>query len=138
MVKLPGNKSIISEKYNRSFSEAFRRQKVQEIAKGVLSISVLCTLHSISRTTVYKWIYLYSGIEKGVKTVVQMESEQQKTLYLQQRLGELERIIGQKQMEIDYFNKAFEILSEEVGYDLKKKYEQQRLSGLEKTAIAMK
>ena len=67
-----------------------------------------------------------------------MESEQQKTLYLQQRLGELERIIGQKQMEIDYFNKAFEILSEEVGYDLKKKYEQQRLSGLEKTAIAMK
>ncbi len=49
-----------------------------------------------------------------------MESEQHKTLYLQQRLGELERIIGQKQMEIDYLNKALEISSEELGYDLKK------------------
>ena len=107
MEKLPGNKSIISEKYNCSFRGFFRGQKVQEIAKGVLSIPVLFTLHSISRTTVYKWIYLYSGIVKGVKTVVQTESEQQKTLYLQQRLGELERIIGQKQMEIDYFQQGF-------------------------------
>jgi transposase-like protein len=136
MVKI--KQSIISDKYNRHFSEVFKREKVKEIEKGVLVISVLCKLYSISRTTVYKWIYLYSSIEKGVKTVVQMESEQQKTLYLQQRLGELERIIGQKQMEIDYFNKAFEILNEELGYDLKKKYEQQRLSGLEKIAMGMK
>lgn len=138
MVKIQTKQSIISDKFNRYFSEAFKREKVKEIEKRVLTIPVLCKLHSISRTTVYKWIYLYSSIEKGVKTVVQMESVQQKTLYLQQRLGELERIIGQKQMEIDYFNKAFEILSEELGYDLKKKYEQQRLSGLEKTTMGMK
>lgn len=138
MVKIHTKASIINEKYNRHFSETFRREKVKEIEKGILTISVLCKLHSISRTTVYKWIYLYSGIEKGVKTVIQMESEQQKTLYLQQRLGELERIVGQKQMEVDYLNKAFEILSKELGYDLKKKYEQQRLSGLEKTITATK
>ena len=138
MVKIQTNQLILKDKYNRHFSEAFKKEKVKELEKGVLVISVLCKLHSISRTTVYKWIYLYSSIEKGVKTVVQMESEQQKTLYLQQRLGELERIIGQKQMEIDYFNKAFEILGEELRYDLKKKYEQQRLSGLEKTTMGMK
>ena len=138
MSKSITKKEIISEKYNRHFSGAFKREKVKEIEKGVLSIAVLCKLHSISRTTVYKWIYLYSGIEKGVKTVVQMESEQHKTLYLQQRLGELERIIGQKQMEIDYLSKALEISSEELGYDLKKKYEQQRLSGLEKISTLTK
>ncbi len=138
MSKSIAKKEIISGKYNRYFSEAFKREKVKEIEKGVLSIAVLCKLHSISRTTVYKWIYLYSGIEKGIKTVVQMESEQHKTLYLQQRLGELERIVGQKQMEIDYLNKALEISSEELGYDLKKKYEQQRLSGLEKISTVTK
>ncbi len=134
MAKLNAKKGIITGKYNRYFSEAFKREKVKEIEKGVLSIAVLCKVHTISRTAVYQWIYLYSGIEKGVKTVVQMESEQHKTLYLQQRLGELERIIGQKQMEIDYLNKALQICSEELGYDLKKKYEQQRLSGLGKTS----
>lgn len=138
MSKSNAKKGIINEKYNRQFSEVFKREKVKEIEKGVLGIAVLCKLHNISRTTVYNWIYLYSGIEKGVKTVVQMESEAHKTLYLQQRLGELERIIGQKQMEIDYLNKALEISSEEVGYDLKKKYEQQRLSGLEKISAITK
>ena len=138
MSKSIAKKEIINGKYNRQFSEVFKREKVREIEKGFLRIAVLCKLHSISRTTVYKWIYLYSGIEKGIKTVVQMESEQHKTLYLQQRLGELERIIGQKQMEIDYLNKALEISSEELGYDLKKKYEQQHLSGLEKTSTLTK
>lgn len=138
MSKSIAKKEIISGKYNRCFSEAFKREKVKEIEKGVLSIGILSKLHSISRTAVYKWIYLYSSIEKGTKTVVQMESEQHKTLYLQQRLGELERIIGQKQMEIDYLNKALEISSEELGYDLKKKYEQQRLNGLEKISTLTK
>ncbi len=138
MSKSIAKKEIINGKYNRHFSEAFKWEKIKEIEKGVLSIGVLCKLHSISRTTVYKWIYLYLSIEKGIKTVVQMESEQHKTLYLQQRLGELERIIGQKQMEIDYLNKALEISSEELGYDLKKKYEQQHLSGLEKISTLTK
>ena len=125
--------SPIRGKYNRIFSADFKKEKVKEIEKGVLSITTLCKLHSVSRTSVYKWIYLYSTVEKGVKTVIQMESEQHKTLYLQQRLAELERIIGQKQMEIDFLNKTLEISSEEVGYDLKKKYAQQHLNGLENT-----
>ncbi len=45
------------------FSEAFKREKIKEMGKGVLSIAVLCKLHSISRTTVYKWIYLYSSFQ---------------------------------------------------------------------------
>jgi hypothetical protein len=76
---------------------------------------------------------LYSEAEKGVKTVVQMESEQFKTTLLSQRVAELERIIGQKQMEIDFLNKSFELASEEVGYDLKKKYAQTRWNGIEST-----
>lgn len=51
-----------------------------------------------------------------------MESEALKTKQLIQQLAELERIIGRKQLEIDYLNKTFELASEEVGYNLKKKY----------------
>ncbi len=49
-----------------------------------------------------------------------MESESYKTQQLLQRLSELERAVGQKQLEIDFLNKLFELGSEELGFDLKK------------------
>lgn len=44
-----------------------------------------------------------------------MESEEQKTKLLQQRLAECERIIGQKQMQLDLLEKGYELASEELG-----------------------
>jgi transposase len=114
----------LSSKYNRNFSEEFKKIKVKELEKGILKITELCKIYEVSRTSVYKWIYLYSKIERGTKTVLQMDSEKTKTLQLLQKISELERVIGQKQLEIDYLNKSFEIASNEIGYDLKKKYEQ--------------
>lgn len=112
----------INSKYNRNFSKDFRKQKVKDIEKGILNIKQLCELYSISRTTVYNWIYLYSKIEKGVKTVVQMESEEYKTKKLLHKIAELERVVGQKQLEIDYLEQVIHLSSDEVGYDLKKKH----------------
>lgn len=118
-----GNKKFeIKESHSRHFSEEFKRQKVKELLKGVVKVRDLCGMYGISRTSVYKWLYLYSSVEKGTKTVVQMESEAYKTQQLLLRVAELERIIGQKQMEIDYLNKAFEVASEQLGYDVKKKH----------------
>ncbi len=122
MAKETKNHLQTNEKYNRTFSEEFRRQKVQDLQKGLITKNQLCELYSISRTTVYKWIYLYSNIEKGNKTVLQMESEEQRTKLALQRNAELERIIGQKQLQIDYLEQVLKIAGEELGYDLKKKY----------------
>ena len=124
------NKNLqLQSKYNRHFSVDFKRKKVEDLTKGLVSIRDLCSMYEVSRATVYKWIYLYGSVERGTKTVVQMDSEQHKTKILLQRVAELERIIGQKQMEIDYLNKAFEFATEEVGYDLKKKYAQAHSNG---------
>lgn len=120
---------ILSNKYNRNFSEEFKKSKVMELAKGDISIASFCRIYEVSRSAVYKWIYLYSGTPKGHRTVLQMDSEQHKTLQLAARVAELERIIGQKQLEIDYLNKAIEIEGEALGYDIKKKYEPMFLNG---------
>lgn len=110
----------ISDKYNRVFSEDFKKSKVKDIINKTISIKDICTLYEISRTSVYKWIYLYGNIEKGVKTVVQMDSEVTKTKYLTQRVAELERIVGQKQLEVDFLTKLIALAGEDLGYDLKK------------------
>jgi hypothetical protein len=51
-----------------------------------------------------------------------MESEATKTIQLNQRVAELERIVGQKQMEIDYLNKLIEFAGKKYEVDLKKNF----------------
>jgi transposase len=119
--KLKKTKFQIQQKHNRTFSVSFKQQKVKEILEKRLSVRQVSDIYGVSRTAVYKWLYQYSALEQGTKQVVQMESEAMKTQLLLQQVAELERIVGQKQLEIDYLNKALELASKEVGYDLKKK-----------------
>lgn len=122
MKKKTDKKYEFQKNVNRIFSKAFKKEKVKDLLEHRTTIKDLSRVYEVSRTSIYKWIYLYSGTERGTKTVVQMESEEQKTKVLQQRLAEYERIIGQKQMQIDLLEKGYELASEELGYDLKKKY----------------
>lgn len=131
MAKKSDKKFQTETKYNRTFSDAFRKSKVEDLNSGRITVKGLCDLYGISRTSVYKWLYLYSEVEKGVKTVIQMESEEYKTKLLQQRVAELERVVGQKQLEIDYLTVCLEVASEEVGYDLKKKHAPPRWNATE-------
>lgn len=119
----------LNSKYNRHFSLEFKKEKAKAIASGKLSVKDLCALYEISRTAVYKWLYLYTQVEKGTKTVLQMDSEEQKTKELLTKIADLERVIGRKQLEIDYLSKLIEISGEELGLDLKKKAEQILLNG---------
>ncbi len=54
--------------------------------------------------------------------VVQQESEAQKTANLLAQVAELERRLGQKQMQLDYLEKLVELASKEYDIDLKKNF----------------
>lgn len=129
MSKSKDKRFTIDQSRNRYFSESFKREKVEELLSKKVSVGELSKLYEVSRTSIYKWLYLYSNLSQGTKTVVQMESESNKTSYYKQKLAELERLYGQKQIEIDYLNKCFELASEDLGFDVKKKYVHPPLSG---------
>ena len=115
------NKFSSRSKYNRCFSEDFKRSKVKELEEKQISIGKLVSLYGISRTSVYKWLYKYSkGYKKGTRLVMELESESKKTEGLLKKVCELEQIVGQKQIEIDYLNKLIELTSDKLGIDLKK------------------
>lgn len=111
-----------NSKINRTFSTSFKKTKVKEIIEKRLTVKQVCELYDVSRTSVYKWIYKFSSSDRGSKQVVQMESEALKTKQLLEQLAELERRLGQKQLEIDYLEETLSVASEEVGYDLKKSH----------------
>ena len=65
--------------------------------------------------------------------MVEFESEHERSKKLQARVAELERIVGQKQMEIDFLEKVIEIGSEELEVDIKKKFSTTSSTGSKST-----
>ena len=125
-------KQKLEIKQHRFFSEEFKKSKVKELVEKRITIKEICKLYEVTRSAVYKWLYKYSkDHQRKPNFVVQMESEAQKTMRLQQQLAELERVIGQKQLEIDFLNKLIEIGSEELGFDLKKNFSPKLSNGTE-------
>jgi transposase-like protein len=114
----------------RTFSEALKRRLVSDLERKITTIQNICELYSVSRTSIYRWMYKYSiHYKKGTVQVIQMKSESEKNKQLYSRIQELEAVLGRKQLEIDYNSKLIELASKELGYDLKKNYEPQLLNG---------
>jgi transposase len=110
------------ERFRRHFSEDFKRQKIGELDRKFVTIPELCREYEICRATVYNWIYMYSKKHKKVEHIrVETESDTRKLLELKERIKELERIVGQKQILIDFQSKVIELAEEEYNVDIKKK-----------------
>ena len=87
-----------------------------------ITVKQLSRIYEVSETAIYQWVRNYSTVlGLGEKIVVEKESEGAKTLALMKRVAELERVVGQKQLEIDYFKKLIELIEGEIGEDMKKK-----------------
>jgi transposase-like protein len=116
----------------RYFSNEFKKKIVKELELKKIKIKDVVSLYEVSSTSVYQWLTLFSKhYTKGTKMVLELESESAKSLYLQKRVAELERLFGQKQIEVEFLNKALDLCSEELGYDVKKKYSMTQSNGLE-------
>lgn len=118
----------------RHFSTAFKEKVVSDIDKGLTSIREVSSLYDINKAIIYRWIYRYSIHHKqGTRMVVEMESEGKKTEFLQKRVAELERIIGQKQLTIDYLERLIHLASAHYETDVKKNFATEPLSTSETT-----
>ena len=107
---------------NRYFSEEFKKKKVDELDKKLITVAEVCREYEVTQTAVYKWIYKYSLMrKKGIKMVVEAESDTAKIKALKEHIAQLEQLLGQEQFKIDFLEKQFELAQEQYGLDLKKK-----------------
>ncbi len=121
-------------KVRRTFSEPFKREKVKMLEDRQITVKQLSRIYEVSEAAIYKWVRKYSAVlGLGEKIVVEKESEGIKTLALMKRVAELERVVGQKQLEIDYFKKLIDLIEEEIGEDMKKKFGSEYLHGSNQT-----
>ncbi len=110
------------ERQNRHFSVSFKVKKVQEIERGITRISEICKEYEVSDTSVRKWILKYSTMKKkGERLIVESKSDTQKILDLKKQIAELERLLGQKQIQLEFKDTMIEIAEEMYKIDIKKK-----------------
>ncbi len=107
----------------REFSEEFKRKIVDDFEKGVLSVLQMERHYGISNRSIYKWIYKYSTYnEKNIRIVEMKDSQTHKLKALEEKVKELERAVGQKQIKIDYLEKMIDLAKETYSIDIKKNF----------------
>jgi transposase len=108
------NGKVIAVK--RKFDEEFKKHLVSEYESGKFRVLELSRLHGISFQNLYKWIYRYSSFNKPNTQIVEMkDSSSVKVKALENRLKELEQIVGRKQIRIDYLEKLIEFTKDHYG-----------------------
>jgi transposase-like protein len=114
----------------REFSEDVRRKAVKDFRSGTYTAKELADLYHCSPQTIYRWIYKYSPGDSPQVNVVEMsESTDKKVKDLHDKIAELERALGQKQIKVDFYEKMLELAKQEYDLDLKKSSSSRPSSG---------
>jgi len=114
----------------RFFSESFRKSKVREIERNLTTVLEVSREFQVSTTAVYNWLYKYSTLRaRQVRQIVEPMSDAHKIKELKKKIEELERLVGQKQIQLEFKDKMIEIAEEMYKVDIKKKLGSQLSSG---------
>lgn len=115
-----------SERRRRTFSESFKIKKVRELESGQTRICEIVKEYLVSPTSVYKWLNKYgmSKKKKPERLIIESTSDTKKIQELRKRIAELERMVGQKQVQLDFQKKMIELAEDYYEVDIKKKFEE--------------
>lgn len=116
----------------RRFSDNFRKEKVRDLELGIVSIRDLRQQYQVSDMSVRRWILKFGSMKsKKERLIVESQSDTVQLLELKKKVAELERVVGQKQLLIDFQQKMIELAEEEYRVDIKKKFsgEQSGITG---------
>ncbi|MGZ5134218.1 MAG: transposase [Flavitalea sp.] len=112
-----------NHRVQRSFSDDFKRKKVLELDKKLISVSELCKEYEVTRASVYRWIYKYSSMrKKSIRTIVEAKSDTRKIKLLKQQVQDLQGVVGQKQLLVEFQQKVIELAEKHYQIDIKKKF----------------
>lgn len=122
MAKRHQFKTSVAVRRRRSFSENFKKEKVREIELGRTRVLEISKQYEVAPKNVYAWLTKFGTMsKKPERTIVESQSDTKELLALKKKIAELERLVGQKQIQLDFKDKMIEIAEQMYGVDIKKK-----------------
>ncbi|GIL12107.1 MAG: transposase [Chloroflexota bacterium] len=89
----------------RKFSPEFKSQVVLQLLSGEQSMAELCRAHQLTSQTINNWKQqLVASAPQAFKQGIEVSSEQE-------RIAELERMVGKLTMELEIAKKASHLLA---------------------------
>jgi len=126
--------STDQDRVQRYFSEAFKVKKVREIEQNLSTVLEISREYCVSSNAIYKWVYKYSSMrKKGIKQVIEAKSDTRKIAQLKEQVKEIQRVVGEKQIMIEFLEKVIELAENEYGVDIKKKFSSSLSNGSGRT-----
>lgn len=111
-----------SRRLNRYFSDSFKKEKVREIERNLITVRQVSKEYLVSETAVYNWLDKYSTFKKRqVHQIIEPMSDARKLKELRAKIQELERLVGQKQIQLEFKDKMIELAEQMYQIDIKKK-----------------
>ena len=107
------------------YSYVFKKQVIEEIENGFISMNQASKKYNLSRSTIQRWFDKMGNFEKRLKAMGG-KSARQEIVLLKRQLKVLEQ-----DNEILHF--ALDMVKEECGVDLKKKYLPESLDSTKKS-----
>lgn len=128
-------KLSIEQRRSRYFTASFKREKVQELESGLVTSAELQREYEVSLTSIQRWKRKYGTMkkEKTTRLIVEHKSDTHKLIAQKKKIAELERIIGQKQVLLDFQDKMIDLAEEHYKVEIKKKFSTQQPSSTGKT-----
>jgi len=113
------------QRERRYFSEAARKAIVKEIDEG-LSKAEASRKYEVSQSAIFKWIVKYSTRYQSLLVkVVEHASDSNKVKKLETELQQAYAMLGRAKAESMLLQTIIDIADEELGTDLKKKFDAQ-------------
>lgn len=84
----------------RTFTAEFKRQVVEELLSGVTGPAQICRRHNISSSLLYRWKRQYGQGRFG--------NEATEVAAMQERIEQLERMVGKLALENEFLKKALQ------------------------------
>jgi len=109
-------------KIKRVFDFELKMSLIKQIERGELRVCDVSKIYGVTPAAVYKWLHKYSELyRRKNRVIVESKSLSKKNKDQSERIKELERALGQKQMHIDYLEKLVSTASNRIGEDIEKK-----------------
>ena len=93
---------------------------------GLSRVVQVSRQYGVSSTAIYRWIRKF-GVNKDSteRLVIETMSDTRALQEMKERLAELERLVGQKQIEVEFYRKMIDLAQEHYGIEIKKNFSTQ-------------
>lgn len=104
-----------AEKYKfYRYSYAFKKQVIEEVENGQISMNQAAKKYNISRSSLQKWFTKMGNLDKRIRGLQGMSPRQ--------KLRDMNARVKRLEQEKEILSFAIDMISEEVGTDMLKKY----------------